>query len=83
MKNVLEVIEFAKVYLYPHLRDERPIEEFQLNPKLNYRLCIASDRILAKYGEVTRRDVIFLCESYYMAHSGDLLIHRSLPEKLD
>lgn len=69
--NLHEMRRFALEYLYSNLVDPtEPIQNYEINGQLNYRLCGAFDHFQKQFGEVTRKDVVMLIESWIMAQSA-------------
>ena len=69
--NIHEAVKYAKEYLYKStLADPKPTKEYKLNRKLQYLLCVAFNRIEKEFGEVTKRDIVFLAESWCMSNGS-------------
>jgi len=60
------MIEYGKSYIAKHFSGLKG-EKKNINRSLNYLLCTSVDRIYEEFGEVTKKDVILLIESWIMA----------------
>jgi hypothetical protein len=69
MKDVHEAVAFARAHFHSALvgSPKLPLEEYRLHPSLQYDLCTAFSRIMETLGEVTRRDVVMICECWLSA----------------
>lgn len=65
-----EALDFAREYLLRlGVGQAYPTREYRLNGQLQYRLCVALDRLRATFNEVTRKDVALLVEAWVMAQA--------------
>jgi hypothetical protein len=75
MDNALDVIEFAKEYVWDtmlksnefRLAEIPSVSDVRLDRELQYLLCEYSGRVLGFFGEITRRDVVLFVESWLAA----------------
>lgn len=77
MKTVQEVIGYAKEYLWlgmgKYQREEvakkgKPeASDQKLHGALQYKLCEGFDRLMASFGEVTKKDVAMMIEAWVIA----------------
>jgi hypothetical protein len=73
MTHVLEVIQYAREYLWatlPPPAQRTPANEYKLHGELQYRLCEGAERLLASFGEVTRKDVALMVEAWILAQEA-------------
>jgi hypothetical protein len=62
----IKAIAYARSYLHGAniIRYPKGIEEYRLHRQLQYLLCGAVDNLMENFGEVTRRDVAYIVESW-------------------
>jgi hypothetical protein len=73
MTHILEVIQCAREYLWatlPPPAQRTPANEYKLHGELQYRLCEGAERLLASFGEVTRKDVALMVEAWLLAQEA-------------
>lgn len=66
IKQQKELLDYTRNYIKKHFSGLNG-EKKNINRSLNYLLCGAIDRIFDEFGEVTKKDLILLIESWVMA----------------
>ncbi len=69
MTRIQDMLAFALTYL----RKGLPTQGYKLQGNLQYRFCVATDRLLETFGEVTKKDIANLVDAWCMAHREDPL----------